>query len=70
VTLPDDAAPLEMQDLKWPDPVTNIITEDWFRSNYRLGPGNLFTQEPLVRVDKDLKPLPAGAESGAFRRTA
>jgi oligopeptide transport system substrate-binding protein len=63
VTLPADAAPLEMQVLKWVDPVNNIITADWFRSNYRLAPGNLFTQEPLVRVDKDLKPLPAGAES-------
>jgi oligopeptide transport system substrate-binding protein len=63
VTLPADAAPLEKQVLKWFDPVTNIITFDWPRSNYRLGAGNLFCQEPLVRVDKDLKPLPAGAES-------
>jgi ABC-type oligopeptide transport system substrate-binding subunit len=63
VTLPADAAPLEKQVLKWPDPMENYITADWWRSNYRLAPGNLFTQEPLVRVDKDLKPLPAGAES-------
>jgi len=63
VTLPADAAALNMQVLKWPDPVTNILSADWFRSNYRLAPGNLFTQEPLVRVDKELKPLPAGAES-------
>lgn len=63
VALPEDAAPLEMQNLYMHDPVTNILTFDWFRSNYRLGPGNLFIQEPLVRVDQDLLPLPAGAES-------
>jgi oligopeptide transport system substrate-binding protein len=63
VTMPADAAPLEKQVLKWVDPINNIITADWWRSNYRLAAGNLFTQEPLVRVDKELKPLPAGAES-------
>lgn len=63
ITLPADAAPLDKQVLSWRDPVTNILTLDWFRSNYRLAPGNLFVQEPLVRVDKELKPLPAGAES-------
>lgn len=63
VTLPADAAPLEQQVLKWPNPVNNILTGEWFRSNYRLIPGSLYIQEPLVRVDKELRPLPAGAES-------
>jgi len=68
VTLPADAAPLAKQVLKWFDPVNNIITADWWCSNYRLAAGNLFTQEPLVRVDKDLKPLPAGAESWSLSK--